>query len=233
MRRTIIDIETVTPEWKGEGFPPVPFHEVVSIGLLDTDTVGKMTKLAATTDVVAFLKWMTSTDVAFCTFNGRGFDLPVLEHHAMRNGIRMPHWFLIGAKSWEDPRNRYNTRHHLDLREFWTNSGAVRGGYSLDVLAKSINLPGKLEVDGSSVAKLLKEEGEDVVSAYCLCDCLDTYFLYLRTLTVCGQCSVELEQEARASCVGMVKDATARWGWPLRDWLKEFCRLGNAYETEG
>ena len=43
------------------------------------------------------------------SFNGRGFDLPLLELAAFRYGISIPGWFQTLAKSYDHPRSRYNT----------------------------------------------------------------------------------------------------------------------------
>ena len=44
------------------------------------------------------------------TFNGRGFDLPLLELAAFRYGLQIPGWFQGGGKAYEQPRNRFNTK---------------------------------------------------------------------------------------------------------------------------
>src|SRR5436190_2848247 len=59
------------------------------------------------------------------SFNGRTFDLPLLELAAFRYGISIKEWFTSG-KSYSNPRNRYNTEAHLDLHDVLTNFGASR-----------------------------------------------------------------------------------------------------------
>ncbi len=58
------------------------------------------------------------------SFNGRGFDLPLLELAAFRYGVSVPGWFQVAAKSFDQPRSRYNSVAHLDLYELLTNFGA-------------------------------------------------------------------------------------------------------------
>ena len=42
------------------------------------------------------------------SFNGRGFDIPLLELAAFRYGVSVPGWFQAGGKSFDQPRSRYN-----------------------------------------------------------------------------------------------------------------------------
>jgi predicted PolB exonuclease-like 3'-5' exonuclease len=63
------------------------------------------------------------------SFNGRGFDIPVLELAALRYAIRIPqHW-----NEQYGNRYRYQQDWHLDLLDVLTDYGAVRlrGGLSL------------------------------------------------------------------------------------------------------
>ena len=58
------------------------------------------------------------------SFNGRGFDMPLLELAAFRYGISVPGWFQATGKSFDQPRSRYNTAAHIDLCELLTNFGS-------------------------------------------------------------------------------------------------------------
>jgi predicted PolB exonuclease-like 3'-5' exonuclease len=69
------------------------------------------------------------------SFNGRGFDLPLLELAAFRYGVSVPGWFQTSGKSFDQPRSRYNLMAHIDLCELLTNFGSTRftGGLNLGV----------------------------------------------------------------------------------------------------
>src|SRR6056297_2837782 len=58
------------------------------------------------------------------TFNGRSFDIPIMEMSAFRYGIPLPTWFT--GDGYKSPRNRFNANAHLDLQELLTNFGAAR-----------------------------------------------------------------------------------------------------------
>jgi len=78
------------------------------------------------------------------SFNGRGFDIPLLELCAFRYGISIPDWYAEDARNFDQPRYRYNTAAHFDLHEWLTNSGASRfvGRLSLaaNLIGKHIDL---------------------------------------------------------------------------------------------
>jgi len=131
------------------------------------------------------------------TFNGRQFDLPVLELQALRYGCVVPHYF--GEDSMV--RRRFQLGKHLDLYEFITNFGTyrIRGGF--DLLLRSIGLPGKGAIEGSQVQQLWEQGRLAEIHAYCRRDVIQTYFLLLRVELIRGRITPEhyqhvLEQAA-------------------------------------
>lgn len=128
------------------------------------------------------------------TFNGRGYDLPLLELAAFRYGISLPSWFNYDDKSFEQSRNRYNMDAHLDLHDLISNHGAVRMIGGLNLLANLIGKPGKSGIDGSQVQDLYQAGRVQEINDYCRCDVLDTYFMFLRMLVVMGRLKLEDEQ---------------------------------------
>jgi predicted PolB exonuclease-like 3'-5' exonuclease len=122
--------------------------------------------------------WRRIEDFRGCliSFNGRHFDLPVLELAAMRWGISAPHYFDNG----DSARSRDALERHLDLCEYLTNFGAVglRGG--MDLLLKMLGLPGKLAMNGAMVQEYYDSGRLDEIHRYCRTDVVQTYFLFLR-----------------------------------------------------
>jgi predicted PolB exonuclease-like 3'-5' exonuclease len=119
------------------------------------------------------------------TFNGRGFDLPLMELAAFRYGISARDHYLA--------RDRY--RGPIDLMDWFTNFGACRLTGGLDLLAKLLGKPGKMEVTGEQVYRLYQEGKLQEINDYCLCDTLDTYFVFLRTRILTGDLNLEQEAE--------------------------------------
>jgi 3'-5' exonuclease len=129
------------------------------------------------------------------TFNGRGYDLPVLELGAFRWGVGIPAWFNVESRSYEQARNRYNNDAHIDLQDFVSNFGAVRVSGGLNLLANMIDKPGKSGIDGSQVQDLYYDGHVEQINDYCRCDVLDTYFVFLRSRVVMGRISLDEERE--------------------------------------
>ncbi len=123
--------------------------------------------------------------IKLVTFNGRGFDLPLLELAAFRYGIAARDYFLAS-------RNRFGTG-HLDLMDWLTNYGSVRLSGGLDLLSKLLGKPGKMTVSGERVYQMHLEGRAQEINDYCMFDTLDTYFVFLRTRVLTGELTLEQE----------------------------------------
>jgi predicted PolB exonuclease-like 3'-5' exonuclease len=125
--------------------------------------------------------------VKLVTFNGRGFDMPLLELAAFRYGLSLRDYC-------QSSRNRFGGN-HVDLLDWITNFGACRLPGGLNLLAKMLGKPGKTEVSGDQVHRMYREGRLQEINDYCLCDTLDTYFVFLRTRVVTGEITTDQEQE--------------------------------------
>jgi len=139
--------------------------------------------------------WDKYNKPTFVTFNGRGFDIPLMELSAFRYGVSVPNWFATHARSFDQPRNRYNTSSHIDVCELLTNFGCTRFNGGLNLSASLLGKPGKMNVQGSMVQDMFDEGRLDEINDYCRCDVLDTYFVFLRTRVLVGDLTLEQEQE--------------------------------------
>ena len=158
------------------------------------------------------------------SFNGRTFDLPLMELAAFRFGLSVPGWFNVGAKSYEQYRNRYNLEAHIDLQEILTNFGSTRFTGGLNLAANVLGKPGKMDVQGHMVQDMYYENRVAEINDYCRCDVLDTYFVFLRTRVLFGEISLDEEQGlialtkswllARAEQMPAYRAYLERWG----DW---------------
>jgi predicted PolB exonuclease-like 3'-5' exonuclease len=174
--------------------------------------------------------WERYAKPTLVTFNGRSFDLPLMELSAFRYGVSVPAWFNIYDKSFEQYRNRYNVHSHLDLHEILTNFGSswFRGG--LNLAASLLNKPGKLDVQGSMVQDLYSAGKLAEISEYCRCDVLDTYFVFLRVLLMMGKITVDIERQLTDRAKQLIESQSSqhpayrlyleRWG----DWVNPFAK---------
>ena len=115
------------------------------------------------------------------SFNGRSFDLPLLEFAAFRYGC-------CGQAHFQNNRNRYGGN-HLDLLDWLTNYGACRLAGGLNLLSKILGKPGKMQIAGDQVYSLYLQGKKQVINDYCMFDTLDTYFVFLRTRVMAGEIS--------------------------------------------
>ena len=139
--------------------------------------------------------WQQYGRPTLVSFNGRAFDMPLMELAAFRFGLAVPTWFDTSAKSFQQPRNRYNVDAHLDLHDMLTNFGASRFSGGLNLAANLLGKPGKMDVQGDMVQDLYDQGQLDQINHYCPCDVLDTYFVLLRWRVLTGQLPREREQE--------------------------------------
>src|SRR5262249_28623582 len=79
--------------------------------------------------------WLYYERPTLVSFNGRGYDLPLLELAAFRYGLAIPDWFNVEARSYEQARHRYNCDAHCDLCDLLTNFGATRLSGGLNLVA--------------------------------------------------------------------------------------------------
>jgi predicted PolB exonuclease-like 3'-5' exonuclease len=119
------------------------------------------------------------------TWNGRTFDLPVLQHRAFIQAVPMPVWFKSG-KRWESYRQRYSDDWHCDLMDLMACHGASVSA-QMGMMASAIGLPGKIGAHGSEVQGMYEAGEIKRIRAYCECDVLNLYGLYIRWCHVTGR----------------------------------------------
>lgn len=201
MRTITLDVETVTrglgdPEWiegeKGwdpDRFPPLPYHKPVVIAWLVTNLNSRRVELKsyrldlhAEPEILQELANDFRASDRLVTYNGRGFDLPLLQLRAMVHGVDWAFW-----DGWRHrfPNYKKDLR-HWDLADQLTDyGGAPRFG--LDPLCRMLGLAGKSDIDGSRVGDLWLggDPGDrERIRRYCSCDVVDTWVCYLRYMQV-------------------------------------------------
>lgn len=144
------------------------------------------------------------------TFNGRSFDIPLMELAAYRFGISVPSWFNLYDRTYSQNRNRYNLEAHVDLHEVLTNFGSTwfRGG--LNLAASLLDKPGKLDVQGDMVLDMFRSGNLTEISEYCRCDVLDTYFVFLRIQVLMGRLTLDRERELIAATRSMLEKQSSQ-----------------------
>jgi predicted PolB exonuclease-like 3'-5' exonuclease len=168
----------------GDGFPKPPLHQIACLGALIATWAGdhwKTSSLGARhvgerseAEIIAgFVKWVDEHEPTLVSFNGSGFDLPVLRYRAMVHGVAAPglakrDYFYRFGKSAVDL---------CDVLSSYGGSTKVK----LDELARTLGLPGKPDgMEGSQVAAYVREGRIAEVAQYCESDVVNTYRIWLR-----------------------------------------------------
>lgn len=173
--------------------------------------------------------WEMYQRPVWVTFNGRSFDLPLMELAAFRYGISVPEWFK--NEGYRSPRNRFNVDAHLDLQDVLTNFGAARCNGGLNLIAQMLGKPGKIGLSGERVQQEFDEGNKVAISDYCRCDVLDTYFVFLRTQVLRGSISIEEEKEIikqSKDWIAQRSDESAAY----RDYLESWRDWQNPWENQ-
>lgn len=178
-----------------------------------------------------WLGWQKYGRPTLVTFNGRGFDVPLLELAAFRYGISIPDWFASDLRSYEQPRNRYNTRAHFDLQDLLVNFGATRFNGGLNLAATLLGKPGKMDVQGDMVQDMFHAGRLHEINDYCRCDVLDTYFVFLRCQVLAGRLTLAAETELVAETKQWL-EARADQGAGYAAYLQQWGDWVNPWDTE-
>jgi len=116
------------------------------------------------------------------SWNGGGFDLPVLHYRAMLHGVVAPRYWDLGDDDrdfkWNNYISRYHTR-HLDLMDLLALYQA-RAYVPLDDFARLLGFPGKLGMDGGKVWEAYQRGEIAAIRDYCETDVVNTYLVFLR-----------------------------------------------------
>jgi hypothetical protein len=155
------------------------------------------------------------------SWNGGGFDLPVLHYRGLIHGVAAPRYWDLGEDDrdfkWNNYISRYHTR-HLDLMDLLAMY-QPRANAPLDELAKLMGLPGKLGMDGGAVWGAWLNGEIDAIRDYCETDVVNTYLVYLRFQQMRGQLSAKAHAEEVAFVRGELgKSDAAHWREFLAAW---------------
>ncbi len=146
------------------------------------------------------------------SWNGGGFDLPVLNYRALLHGVTAARFWEAGDEDrdfrWNNYTSRYHTR-HLDLMDVLAMY-QPRNNSPLDDVAQLAGLPGKIGLHGSAVWDEFRAGGIQRIRSYCEADTANTYLLFLRFQLLRG--AVTLEHYKR-ECV-LLRSALDKLGLP-------------------
>jgi predicted PolB exonuclease-like 3'-5' exonuclease len=123
------------------------------------------------------------------SWNGGGFDLPVLHYRALKHGVQARRYWETGNEDssfkWNNYLSRYHQR-HLDLMDQLALFNA-RANAPLDQIATLLGFPGKMGMSGGKVFDAFQEGNLKGIRDYCETDVLNTWLVYLRFQLMRGE----------------------------------------------
>jgi len=152
--------------------------------------------------VQSFFELIEKYTPQLVSWNGSGFDLPVLHYRALINQVAAPRYWEMGESKENDSRdfkyNNYISRYHLrhiDLMDLLAKHNP-RANAPLDSLAKLCGFPGKMGMDGSQVWGAFQDGKIHAIRNYCETDVVNTYLVYCQFQLMRGGFSqAEYDQE--------------------------------------
>jgi hypothetical protein len=185
----------VRAEETGSSFLPLEQHRIVAIATLLRSGDQLQLWSLGTPDsgeddlVRRFFGGLDKLAPTLVSWNGSGFDLPVLHYRMLRHGIASPTYWETGERErdfkWNNYLNRYHAR-HVDLMDV-LSAYQARGRASLEHVALLLGLPGKLGMSGDRVFEYWKTGRLAEIRAYCETDVLNTFLVWLRFELVRGR----------------------------------------------
>lgn len=146
------------------------------------------------------------------SWNGSGFDLPVLHYRALVHGVASPRYWDQGHDDknfkWNNYLSRYHDRHTdlMDLLALYNNRAFV----PLDQMASLLGFPGKMGMSGAKVWDTFQQGDIKAIRDYCETDVLNTWLVYLRFQLIRGA----LMEEGYNAELDMVKTYLRREAKP-------------------
>jgi len=203
-------------ESHGNDFLPLHLHKVVAVGCVFRDDSGFRVRSLGTEEddepvlLNGFFKTIERYTPRLISWNGSGFDLPVLHYRCLIHGIQAARYWDLGDDDRDFKFNNYIGRYHLrhiDLMDLLAKYNP-RANAPLDDLAKLCGFPGKLGMDGSQVWKAWCEGKRAEIRAYCETDVVNTWLLYCRFRLMRG----ELDRMAYEAEVALVRSSLLESG---------------------
>jgi len=141
------------------------------------------------------------------SWNGGGFDLPVLHYRALLHGIQAPRYWELGDEDRSFRYNNYLSRfhwRHIDVMDALSGF-QPRAKAKLDAISVMLGFPGKMGLGGDKVWDYFVDGQIDKIRDYCETDVLNTYLVFLHFQHMRGLLDdTELDAE-----LGRVRDLLA------------------------
>jgi predicted PolB exonuclease-like 3'-5' exonuclease len=210
----------------GGDFLPLHLHRVIviSCALREREDSFRVFSLSGDNEgelIQRFFDGIEKYTPQIVSWNGGGFDLPVLHYRGLMHSVRAPRYWDMGEDDrdfkWNNYISRYHGR-HLDLMDLLALYQG-RANAPLDSLAQLMGLPGKLGMEGSQVWEAYQAGRLPEIRDYCETDVVNTYLIFLRFQHMRGALTAEqLKAQCQVVRSTLSKSSDAHWKQFLAKW---------------
>jgi predicted PolB exonuclease-like 3'-5' exonuclease len=202
----------------GSDFLPLHQHRVIAIGCAFRDDSGLRVRCLGNADdgeekiIGDFFRLIERYTPQLVSWNGGGFDLPVLHYRGLVHGLSAGRYWENGDDDRDFRYNNYTSRYHsrhtdlMDVLAMYQGRAAA----PLDELAKLCGFAGKLGMSGDRVWGAYCDGQIDAIRNYCETDVVNTYLLYCRYQKMRGH----LGEAAYAAEMALVRRSLGESGAP-------------------
>ncbi|NBS99776.1 MAG: 3'-5' exonuclease [Betaproteobacteria bacterium] len=215
----------------GKSFLPLQFQRVIAIGCLfrAEREAGEVLQLRCLGDDASdeaklirdFFRIIDKYSPQLVSWNGSGFDLPVLHYRALIHGLAAPRYWDMGEDDRDFKFNNYISRYHqrhtdlMDLLSLYNGRALA----PLDQVAMLCGFPGKQGMSGAQVWPAFCEGRIDDIRHYCLTDVLNTWLVWCRFQRLRGIYSGERYQSDIEMAKSFLRNQSdSRWMNFLSAW---------------
>jgi predicted PolB exonuclease-like 3'-5' exonuclease len=205
----------------GSDFLPLHQHRVAAIScVLRTDEGLRAWSLGKIDDgekeiIQRFFDGIERYTPQLVSWNGGGFDLPVLHYRSLVHAIAAPRYWDMGEDDrdfkWNNYISRYHMR-HLDLMDLLALYQA-RANAPLDQIAQLCGFPGKLGMDGSQVWSAFQRGELAAIRNYCETDVMNTWLVFLRFQLMRGAIDAKVYAEEEQVVRAFLKENESAEHW--------------------
>lgn len=184
-------------EKTGSEFLPIHLHKIIAISSVIADDYGRFIKVGnfgkeddERSIIGDFLSFIDRKNPKLVSYNGRNFDIPTIMLRTMAYNLSATAYYesdniQFNKSKWDNYRQRYSERFHIDLLDSLSHFGSVRG-MKLDDICMMLQIPGKYDMSGDFVHQIYYKKDTsplqklEKIQDYCQSDVLNTYWLYLK-----------------------------------------------------
>jgi len=216
-------------EKTGHDFLPLHLHRIVAIScvLRDRDSF-RVWSLGEEQDdekslIHRFFDGIEKYTPQLVSWNGSGFDLPVLHYRAMIHHVQAIRYWDMGDDDREFKWNNYISRYHvrhLDLMDLLA-AYQPRASAPLDELSQLLGFPGKVGMSGGKVWDAYQAGKLGDIRDYCETDVVNTYLVYLRFQLMRGKLDeTRYQQECELVRSTLQQSNAGHWKQFLAAWVE-------------